>query len=246
MFAILPTNELVIIVLVIAVASYVQAISGFGFALFAVPLMGLAVDIRLAVVVSTVSSISTNAFHAWHDRERVDKRIARRMIFASFGGMPIGVAMLVWFSKEQLQLLVGITVVVMTVLLARRVHVSTTRPSYEIIAGVISGALATSVSTNGPPLVVVLQAKKMKSDEFRATLNMIFVTVGLVSLGMFAIAGRITEDAMRATIWSFPGLALGLWSGRIARTKISEDHFRKLVFLLLSATGVASIIGALV
>lgn len=245
MFATLPASDLALIVLVIAVASYVQAISGFGFALFAVPLMGLAVDIRLAVVVSTVSSISTNAFHAWQDRERANKRVAKRIILSSFVGMPFGLAVLVWFSKEQLQILVGVTVILMTLLLARRIHVSTTRKGYEIIAGVISGVLATSVSTNGPPLVVVLQAKKMESDEFRATLNVIFVTVGFVSLGIFAVAGRITDDALQATLWSLPGLALGLMGGRHARARISEDQFRKMVFLLLSATGVASIIGAL-
>jgi uncharacterized membrane protein YfcA len=241
----MPVSDLALIALVIAFASYVQAISGFGFALLAVPLMGLAIDIRLAVVVSTLSAVSTNAVHAWNDREVANKQVAKRIILSAFVGMPIGLAVLVWFSQEQLQLLVGITVLVVTLLLVRRVHVPTSRSFYDVIAGFISGVLATSVSTNGPPLVVVLQAKKMPADEFRATLNVVFAIVGIISLGMFALAGRITSDAAVATLWAAPGLAAGLWGGRRIRGRISESQFQKMVLVLLAATGLASVLGAI-
>lgn len=241
----MPTGDLVLVALVIAVASYVQAISGFGFALLAVPLMGLAIDIRLAVVVSTLCAISTNGVHAWNDRESANTQVVKRIVVAAFFGMPIGLAVLEWLSKEQLQLLVGLTVLVITLLLIRRTQVATSRMSYDLAAGFISGVLATSVSTNGPPLVVVLQAKKMPSSEFRATLNYVFAVVGVISLGMFAIAGRITNDAVIATLWALPGLVAGLWAGRRIRSKISETQFRKIVFVLLTATGLASVIGAL-
>ena len=133
----------------------------------------------------------------------------------------------------------------MTLLLIRRTQVATSRMSYDLAAGFISGVLATSVSTNGPPLVVVLQAKKMPSSEFRATLNYVFAIVGVISLGMFAVAGRITNEAGIATLWALPGLVVGLWAGRRIRGKISETQFRKIVFILLAATGLASVIGAL-
>ena len=90
----MPTGDLVLVALVIAIASYVQAISGFGFALLAVPLMGLAIDIRLAVVVSTLCAISTNGVHAWNDRESANTQVVKRIVVAAFLGMPIGLAVL--------------------------------------------------------------------------------------------------------------------------------------------------------
>ncbi|MEY3642002.1 MAG: hypothetical protein RLZZ199_1807 [Actinomycetota bacterium] len=69
-------------------------VSGFGFALMAVPMMGLAVDLKTAVVVSTICGTGSNTFQAIKDGRSRDDRLVRLLVAASFLGMPFGIVVL--------------------------------------------------------------------------------------------------------------------------------------------------------
>ena len=109
----------------------------------------------------------------------------------------------------------------------------------------VSGALAASLSTNGPPLVFVLQARRMGIAEFRATLNQVFVVANVAALLGFAITGELSAHASSWAMAGVPVVGLGLLAGRRLRPLVGEVHGRRVVLVLLALAGTSAIVTAL-
>ncbi len=234
-------GDLLLIAAVVLAAAFLQTVSGFGFALFVVPLFGLFIDVKTGVVVSTLSGAVASTFHTVKDRNDINRPLARRLIGASLVGMPCGLLILVAIPSEVLQVVVGFLVLVAALLLVRRVVLPAESRWVDRIAGFVSGVLATATSTNGPPLVVALQAKQLSVAVFRPTVNSVFVAGAAVSIALYAVAGRIGWKETSAALFALPGLMLGIVAGRAMRQKVTARVFRSLVIILLVLTGVMSI-----
>lgn len=237
--------EVLAVMAAMGIAALVQSLSGFGFALLAVPLMSLAVDVRLAVVVSTLVAMGTTLLHAWRERSSADRPTVRRLVLASVVGMPFGLAAFVWTSERTLKVALGIVVVVMTLLLLRGTTIPRESRASEWTLGAASGALATSLSTNGPPLVFLLQARGHTPEEFRGTISMVFAAVNTITLVMFIAARRLSGDALVLGMLVLPVVALATGAGYRLRRHVDGERFRALVLVLLVLSGASAIVTAL-
>lgn len=233
------------VITAMAVASVVQSLSGFGFALLAVPLMSLVIEVRQAVVVSTVIAMGTTVVHAWNEREEADRRLALRLTMASFVGMPFGLLAFVLVPQSALKVALGVVVIVITLLLVRGVALGPESTGHEWAMGIVSGALATSLSTNGPPLVFLLQARGMSPEGFRGTISRIFAVVNIVTLVMFLASGRIARESLVVCAWAVPAVLVFTWFGYLLRPHLDAARFRVLVLVLLTLSGASVIVTAL-
>lgn len=227
----------------VAVASLAQAVTGFGFALLAVPMMALFLDTRDAVVVSALLGTFTSAVQAWTDRGDVDAPVARRLLLASAAGMPVGLAAFLLAPDAALRGVLGVFVLAATWVLWQGVRVPT-GPRMDWVMGAVSGALNTSLSTNGPPLVFLLQARAVPPERFRSTLYRVFAVMGVVTLAMFAVAGRIGRDALVGSAVALPASIGGLAIGWRLRRHLPAEKFRGLVLALLAVSGVSALVAA--
>jgi uncharacterized membrane protein YfcA len=107
--------------------------------------------------------------------------------------------------------------------------------------GVISGFLLTSTSTNGPPLVFALQARKSEPQVFRATLNMIFLISGVYGLALFAAFGEIAISDLWLAAAVLPSMMFGVSIGRFIRNRVDPNRFRIAVLVLLTIAGFSSV-----
>ena len=230
-----------VVAAVVALAAAAQMVSGFGFALLAVPLMGLAIDVKTAVVICTICGTASNTYQAIVDRADRDNGLALRLIVASIAGMPVGWMLLEHATTDQLKVIVGFMVLVAVVLVSRGSNQAVQWRPFDLVAGFVSGVLAIATSTNGPPLVVLLRAKRLSPQVFRSTINSVFCVVALVSIAVFAFGGRITGSVGKAAVIAIPGLTIGIWFGRVVRGRLSERVFWRLVIATLIGTAVASI-----
>jgi uncharacterized membrane protein YfcA len=205
MIGFLGPGDLAPVALVVTVAACAQMLSGFGFALMAVPLMGLAIDLKTAVVVSTICGTASHTYQAIADGRHRDARFVRLLTVASFLRMPLGLVIL------------------------DRVDSDVTTPvggrALEGLAGFVSGVLATSTSTNGSPLVLLLRSRGLSPEVFRSTLNTVFSIVSFVSIAVFAIGGKLTGEALVGTLVGVPGVGLGMYMGARLRVLASPDVF---------------------
>jgi uncharacterized protein len=236
--------EIATVIAVAVLAAFVQNSAGFGFALMAVPLMALAVDTHDTVVICTVLGLLSSSAQAWLGRADTDRVIARRMTASALVGMPFGLAVFIVVSDDALRLLVGVSVLVIVGLLARRIDLRHVGPHFDVAAGALSGVLATSVSTNGPPLVFALAARQVDPHVFRPTINTVFAVSGVVSLLAFTLAGEVTGRSMSAVGLAIPGLLVGMWAGVRAQPHV-DGRFRVVVLTLLSIAGTSAILAAL-
>jgi uncharacterized membrane protein YfcA len=237
-------QEIVWICLVVAGASATQAISGFGFALIAVPLLSLFIEPQIAVVLATVVGAFSSTFQAIADRKYAQKQLVRRLAISAYIGMPFGLVVFIVVSESVLRFIVGIVVLVAALILMRGFSISHANRKLDWILGWVSGVLATSTSTNGPPLVFLLQAKKLSPQSFRASINVVFSLTSIGAIALFAFSGNITSDDFGSIAISVPMLMLGLAIGYKMRPRINAGQFSVLVFILLIGSALSALLAA--
>lgn len=237
-------QEILWICLVVAGASATQAISGFGFALIAVPLLSLFIDPQVAVVLATVVGAFSSTFQAIADRRHANRKLVQRLAISAYIGMPFGLLVFIVVSESVLRFIVGIVVLVAAIALMRGFSIAQTNRKLDWIMGWASGVLATSTSTNGPPLVFLLQAKKLSPESFRASINIVFSLTSFGAIILFAVSGNITSDDFAGIAISVPLLLLGLAIGFKVRRRINAEQFRILVFVLLIVSALSALTAA--
>ena len=170
--------------------------------------------------------------------------LLKRLLVGAFIGMPLGLVILNVVSDFALQLTLGISVLVATVLLARNINLSHVGPRMDVGLGFVSGVLATSLSTNGPPLVFDLQARRLPAEQFRATTSATFSICSVGGLALFIADGKITRKGVDASLIALPAWALGQLIGWPIRKHFQGERFRVMVLCLLFAAGVSTILFA--
>jgi uncharacterized protein len=238
------TAQLAVVALAVLWASLVQVVSGFGFGLLSVPIMALAIHPRQAVVVSTLLGILMSGWQAWHLRHHADRLLVRRLTASAFVGMPIGLWVYGAVTEHVLQVALGIMVLVAVGLLATRASVDRGGTALELAAGFVSGVLNTSLSTNGPPLAFVLQARGLTATAFRATIARVFSYSAVFALTLFISRGRVNHDGLVAAAIAVPAMVAGQLLGFPLRRHVEGERFRRLVLTLMVLAAVTAIAGA--
>jgi uncharacterized membrane protein YfcA len=220
-------------------AAFAQSVSGFGSALVAVPLLSVLAGPRTAVVAITVLSIAMTALATVRERRHVQWRVAGTLAAAGLVGMPVGLVLLTALDARALTLVIAALVLVVTVMLARGWSVRP-GPWARRSAGVLSGAMLTSTGMNGPPLVITLQALRLRSDAFRATLQAVFCAQDVAAVAGFVAVGQLNRTVLVAVAAGLPGLPLGWLLGDRVFTRIDQDVFRRVVLGMLVVSALAA------
>jgi uncharacterized protein len=234
------TTQLLIVAAAVLGAALVQAVTGFGFGLLSVPVMTLAIDVKVAVVVSSFVGATVTTWQAWAMRGERDKALVKRMIIPAYLGMPIGLLIYVVVADDVLRVMLGVAVLAAVVLLVAPVPIPVGAP-LDIGAGFISGVLNSSLSTNGPPLVFALHARNLAPHTFRATISMIFSLSNVVGLTLFVVAGKVNRDGLVAAAVALPAMGIGQLLGLPLRRRVDPARFRVLTLALLVVAAISAI-----
>ena len=231
---------------ILGFAAAVQMASGFGFALVATPLLAVTVGAHQAVLLALFSAVVFNAWQAYEGHRHRDTGVVVRLLAGAAVGLPVGFAVYRVTDPRELTATIGVLVVVAAAALSVRRPRTRDSAAVDLAAGVLVGALTTSTGTNGPPAVVLLQARHLRPEQFRATLTTVFLAVDVVAVAVYTIAGDLDlETALVATSCA-PALLVGALVGRRSRALLSPEAFRVGVLLLLAATGAFAVVTALV
>ncbi|MGH2898324.1 MAG: hypothetical protein ACRDMZ_06585, partial [Solirubrobacteraceae bacterium] len=111
-------------------------------------------------------------------------------------------------------------------------------------AGLSSGALATSTSLSGPPLVLHLLARGAAPGAMRDTLAAIFVAEALLALPVLLATDTFVVPG---GAWVLRAAALaGQLLGRRAFAWLRGERFERAVLALLALTALVALAGSLV
>lgn len=233
-----------LVALAVGAASYAQAVSGFGFALIASPLIATLVGPRAAVVGGAVVATLQSLYVIHRARAAIHWHAVALITGASSLGMPLGLLMFTHLSRAGLTAAIGVLVLGFAGLLWRGWRIPDTNLS-EAVAGIVSGILATSTGTSGPPIVITFHGRGLEPNAFRASLAGVFTVQGLVAIALFGATGKFDADVWRVIAVGAHAMAAGWLAGNRTFARIDPKRFRTIVLGMLVVSGLVAVAGAL-
>jgi uncharacterized protein len=236
------------------IGASIQSATGFGFALVLSPALFAVLEPVEAVTSLLALGLVLNLLVLLeHGRpEHIDWRALGPMLLAALPGLAAGAVVLTLLSKDALQVAVGIAAILAAAwqLRQRRVRdaASSRRrlpPAVGWAVGFSSGALTTSISISGPPIVLWLEAHEVRPEEFRASLAASFFALNLTG-GAVLLAAEGSRALDAGVV--LPLLALvvvGHALGTVAFRRLDRERFFTIVLALVACTGAASLAGGL-
>jgi uncharacterized membrane protein YfcA len=232
-------------------AALLQAVSGFGFAVLAVPLYLLFVDpaqaVQLAIILSTALSFAVVPGL----RRTVAPLLLMRLTFGSLIGLPIGLFSFRYADPLLVRLGVGTTILAFAVLMAtlRRRGGQPWAPfartrTRDLAAGAVAGVATALVGMAGPPVLIYLLLAGTAVQTVRATLLAFFALSYGATVASHAATIGIPGPTLVAAGILAPIALLGGLVGRPIGDRIGTDGFAILAIALLTVAGLYTAVAA--
>jgi uncharacterized membrane protein YfcA len=233
------------------VAALLYTISGFGFAVLAVPLYLLLIEPGRAVQLAIILSTGLSLVVVPGLRRTVSVPLLMRLTMGSLLGLPLGLFSFRYADPLLVRLGVGATILTFAILLAvfrsRGAQIWNPfgrTPNRDVVAGAVAGVATALVGMAGPPVLIYLLLAGTAGQTVRATL-----------LAFFALSYGATVAAHSATVgipvstWSAaailaPFALLGALVGRPLGDRLGADGFALLAIALLGFAGFYTVIAA--
>jgi uncharacterized membrane protein YfcA len=232
------------------VAGIIQGLAGFGFSLFAASafllLIGSGEAVQLLIVINLAISLALIG-PLWKD---ADRTVLKRFVGGALIGLPSGLVLFKVAAVEQLELMVGVVILLFVGASVMRSAVDSGSESTPGVAGglatgVLAGAMTTSLGMPGPPAVVYLLAVGLSKDATRATTLTFFVFAYAASLILQLVMVGVDRDVWLNAAVLVPVAMLASAIGHRLSSRVSEKVFRVGVLLLLAGTGIFALAQAL-
>jgi uncharacterized protein len=228
------------------VGAAVQSATGFGFALILSPALLAALDPYEAITALLALGLALNLLVLFDGGRPgpVRWRELVPVLAAAVPGLALGAAALALLSKAVLQVIVGVVVVVAAAVQLRgRLIGRPARRRSATAAGLASGALTTSISVSGPPLVLWLESRGVAPAELRATLAACFLALNLAGFLVLVPLAGIDRVVSPADFLPLLGLVVvGHLVGARAFRRLDPERFSLAVLVLVVLTGAASVV----
>jgi uncharacterized protein len=231
----------------VAAGAALQSATGFGFSIVAAPLVFAAVEPEEAVGLLIVLGSLVNVLTLASERRRPRPAWRECAVLLAFAvpGAVAGVAVLRALDPVALQ--VAVSVGVVATLLARRLAGERPTPGWAgPIAGLAAGALTTSTTTAGPPLIVYLLGRGLEPVRLRDTMPVCFLglsLVGVLALWVTDTSGAVPDAGLVAAL--VPVVAAGHLAGRpLFAALVRGGRYETVLTAVLIASVVAGLAAA--
>lgn len=233
-----PTMQLTCVVAVMFLATLTRSTFGFGEALVAVPLLALVLKLETASALVAITSICNSFIIIASSRNSIVWRGCWWLILSSIAGIPIGVYVLTHVPEVVVKRILAAVIVTFALYnLSGRRGWQLGSDTWAIPFGFVGGILSGAYNMAGPPLVIFATLRGWTPEQFRSSLQGVFLSNAMVVLGMHYWAGLWSADVIKYVGWVVPILAitvpLGYWISR----QIHPEHFRRILHVLLLALG---------
>jgi uncharacterized protein len=224
-------------------AAYVRGLTGFGMAIILVPLLGLIVSPREAVVLGIllqvlIGPVGLQIIYADAHRPSAFTIAAFAMV-----ATPLGIWLLELAAPDVARLLIAAIAIgaFLIVLLPQR-RGFRPGPAETAATGIVSGILTGFAAMPGPAVVPYYLRQQISPEEARASMMLVFFAT--------AIAGTISSFALGLTSWRlawlsmllFPPMMLGNWLGARSFGKVPDALWRTIVAAVLGLAGISAVI----
>lgn len=204
----------------ILLAGILRAFTGFGFALIAVPVLGLIFAPQMAVPIVVGLEIVSGFALLPKARAETDWRLFRILSLAALPTLPIGIWLLSQLDEGQMRLLLSGILLLSVALFGIGARMKQTGRAPAIVptaaTGLASGLMAGVSGIPGPPIVAYLMGTGLPPERQRATLIAYFVIVDVAAFLGFWITGAVSLTTAMAVALMVPAMLVGNKLGSMA------------------------------
>lgn len=227
-----------------------QSATGFGFALVSAPVLFALLGPQEAVSAGALLGIELSALTLATERRvlNVLGGEALGLVAWSLPGLALGALALRELPADALSALVAAGVIA-ALILRLRVRArprpggpAPARPLRTAAAGVSSGALSTSTSLSGPPLVLLLLARGVSPSQMRDTLAAVFVALAVLSVAALLVAGAFAVPSGLVALLA--AAVAGQVLGRRGFALLGGHRHENAVLAVLAGTAVVALVSS--
>lgn len=222
------------IVLIVIAASLIKGITGFGFALVALPPLLIWYAPAEIIPVLVLSNLAASVMIIMQQSGQY--RIGDKFISLIFWGAVfslVGVMTLSYFRADLLIRIMSIFFITIATLSLVGVRRTVNPPTYVYrIAGSLFGFLTGSISVGGPPLALFLDAVNVSNQQFRVIFSWFSIVSSCVALVGYGISGMLTLEMFKTAALFLPVLFAGSYIGKRINQHVPVAVFKKIVLLV--------------
>ena len=223
-----------------------QGLSGFGFGLTAMTLWAWTLEPRLAAALAVFGALTGQIIAAVTVRRGFD--VARLLPFLAGGlaGVPLGVYLLPRLDVPLFKALLGLMLVVMCPLLFFAERLPQVRGGRvgDALAGVAGGAAGGLGGFTGVVPTLWCTLRGFDKEQQRAVIQNFNLAMLLVTFGSYLATGIVTRAMWPLFAIVAPAMLIPSLLGGRMYLAMSQTGFRKVVLVLLTAAGVALLVGS--
>lgn len=228
----------------IAAGAFVMGLAGFGIALVSLAFLPHIMAPATAIVLLTLYALVFAAAIFVPLRRDFTPRPVGVLLAGTVIGTVPGVWVLATVPPSVMARLIGAAIVAVVVLewggaLRQRLA----GWAWALGMGSLAGAIGGAVGLPGPPVIVWSTAQGWAPRTLKANLQAFFVVNQAVILAGYWWTGLLTAEVWRlAAVFALPALA-GVVTGMMLFERVDPVRFRRIVFVVLFASGTALLLG---
>jgi uncharacterized protein len=223
------------------VAALVAGLGGFAFGIVAAAIwLYILPPLQTATLIMLLGLV-VQGYSVWELRNALHwQRLAPLMIGAAFG-VPLGVFALAYADPHYLRLGVGAVLVLFSLynlLRPTMKPIKAVTTIGDLVAGLLNGVLGGATGLAGIIVIIWCQLRGWAKDQQRAVFQPVGVATFAMSAAWLGGQGSISPEVIWLFAIALPVLLAGTWLGLKLYGRLDEAQFRKLVLILLVASGV--------
>lgn len=237
-------HSLVIILVAVAIGSYLQAFTGFalGIVVLAIAVLTHAAPIAIVATTITIVALPGIAIALARHWRHIDRISFFQTLIGLVPGTLLGLWLLAKMGEEHtalLQLLLGGLIVAGGIALFIKPHPHSSRssPLSFVIMGVLGGLMGGMFSIPGPPLIYHYYRQPVSIQAIRTSLLALSGAMALIRLTMQGLQGELNVEVMSLGTLSIPIAMLASWLYVRFPPQLSDLSMRRGAFALFVAMG---------
>jgi len=232
-----------IFIILSLLAEVLGTVGGFGSSVFFVPIANFFFDFQSVLGITALYHLSSNVTKIAFFKKGLDKTLVLYLGIPAVIFVLIGAYFSNYFDPVVLTYLLGFFLIALSLLflIFKKLKVN---PNIKnaLIGGSLSGLSAGLLGTGGAIRGMTMAAFKLDKNKFIATSAVIDLGVDISRTIVYFINGYVHKDDLYLIPILIVVSIIGTWIGKKILHRISQDHFRNFVLLLILLIGILSVV----
>lgn len=232
-------HTLLSISLIFLFAGFTQGFSGFGSALFAMPLLTLFIDTKVAVPLCILNSVLITIYLTIKLRGYMERNKILPLLVGCLPGIYAGVTFLKQMESESIRFLLGALIISYGLYsLFYQSGAGTVHRIWGYVAGFFTGFIGSAFSVGGPPAIIYTSLSGWSKDQIKATLTGFFLTSSIVTAAVHAATGLTTGLVLKYFYFSGLPVLAGVYAGSLLYSRVTSREYLRVILAVLILLGV--------